>query len=116
MPANRGMGGPHWSPKPDFTPLGYEIQPYRFQPQTHDEIRNWLEDIGASALALANQFVDPETAAEALDDMALRVHEDVRGGYFPLEIAVQRQQARELGQTAFCYYQHKDGSSEAWAS
>ena len=115
MPSNRGVSGLHWNPKPDIAPLSYRVQPHISQPHTKDEIRNWLEDTGASALALANQFVDPATAAEALDDMALRVHEDVRGGYFPLEIAVQRQQARELGHTAFCYLEYKDGSSEAWA-
>jgi hypothetical protein len=83
--------------------------------RTREEIRNWLEDIGASALALANQFVDPDTASEALDDMAMRVHEDVRGGYFPLEVAVHRQQARELGRTTFCYLEHQDGTIEAFA-
>jgi hypothetical protein len=45
----------------------------------------------------------------------MRVHEDVRGGYFPLEVAVHRQQARELGRTTFCYLEHQDGTIEAFA-
>lgn len=116
MPANRGAGDPNWRPRPDLAPLRYDVHPLASEPQTLQEIRNWLEDIGASALALANQFVDPSTADEALDDMAMRVHEDVRGGYFPLDAAVLRQQARELGQTAFCYLERSDGTAEARAS
>ena len=94
----------------------WHLTPSYPTPETQVDIRNWLEDTGASAWANANQFVDPSTAAEILDDMALRVYEDVRGGYFPLEIAVQRQQARELGFTAFAYIERQNGERVIQAS
>lgn len=116
MPANRGVGGPHWHPRADVAPLSVEVHTPVPEPQTRQEIRYWLEDIGASAVALANQFVDPDTAAEALDDMAMRVHEDVKSGYLTLDVAVHRQQARELGRTTFCYLERADGTVTYQAS
>ncbi len=116
MPANRG-DQPDWQPRPDFMPYERHGAHYTFvEPETQDEIRGWLENIGASALAVANQFVDPTVVAEIYDDMAVRIYEDVSGDYLPLGIAVLRQQYREMGLNQFCYQQHEDGTIETKAS
>jgi hypothetical protein len=83
-------------------------------PETQQEIRDYLEDLGASALALANQYVDPAVACEAYDDMAMRVHEDVSSGFYPLDIAILRQQYRELGYLSFSFTELASGGEEGY--
>jgi hypothetical protein len=115
MPANQLDGPADWSPKSDFVRTGW--QPYRVapaEPETREQIRDYLVDIGASALAAANQFVDPAVADEIYEDMAMRVHEDVEGGYYPLDIAILRQQYRELGLRRFRFTQLADGGEEGF--
>jgi hypothetical protein len=84
------------------------------EPKTQDEIREYLEVVGASAVALANQYVDPATAAEAYDDMAMRVHEDVSSGFYPLDMAILRQQYRELGYRSFSFTELEHGGEEGY--
>lgn len=103
--------------KPDF--VRSNSQPWNvapFKPNTREEIRNYLEDIGASALAAANQFVDPECVHEIYDDMAMRVAEDVAAQLYPLHVAILRQQYSELGRRQFSYVVNPDGSEVIEAS
>jgi hypothetical protein len=99
--------------RPDFQRTdGESFEVACAQPKTRVEIRDYLEDIGASALATANQFVDPETATECYEDMAMRVHEDVTSGLYPLDVAILRQQYRELGFKCFGYAVVLDSDEE----
>ena len=96
--------------RPDF--VRSDREPFEVaaaNPRTQEEIRAYLEDVGASAIAAANQFTDPEVVAEVYDDMAMRVFEDVSSGFYPLDAAVARQQYRELGYRQFSYSEPQSG-------
>ena len=104
--------------RPDF--VRSDREPFEVaaaNPQTQEEIRSYLEDIGASAIAAANQFTDSSVVDEVYDDMAMRVYEDVSSGFYPLEAAIARQQYRELGFPNFSYTESAvTGEDDALAS
>jgi hypothetical protein len=113
MPAYAHQEGGDWHQKADF--VRPDREPWNVSPaspETREEIRAYLEDIGASALAAANQFVDPATANEVYEDMAMRVYEDVTSELYPLHVAILRQQYRELGLRTFGYAVSADGQFE----